>query len=193
MAMETISRLFNNEERTKLLRFFIFNSEGIFDSSFVAKKTKINTRRLNRELKDLKKLDFIHQNKVAGKAKKGWQLNAQYPFERQLRKLFNAEIIQNRNRIIDKFKNCGKLKTLLVSGVFLEEAVDNVDLVIIGDNLKKAKIETAIRGLEEEIGKEIVYAIFGVDDFMYRLHSGDRFVRNVLDYPHIFVVNKLGL
>jgi hypothetical protein len=59
-----------------------------------------------------------------------------------------------------------------------------VDLLIVGDRMKRGKIEKGIRRLEAEIGAELVYAIFETKEFNYRLNMYDKLVRDILDYPH---------
>ena len=59
-----------------------------------------------------------------------------------------------------------------------------MDLLIVGDKMKRGKIEEGIRKLEAEIGAELVYAIFDTKEFLYRLNMYDKLVRDILDYPH---------
>ena len=49
------------------------------------------------------------------------------------------------------------------------------------------------RGIETEIGKELRYAVFSTNDFKYRLTVYDRLVRDILDYPHHIVVDRIGV
>ena len=50
-----------------------------------------------------------------------------------------------------------------------------------------------IEGLEAEIGKELRYAAFETGEFNYRLGMYDKLVRDILDYPHTVVLDRLGL
>ena len=55
------------------------------------------------------------------------------------------------------------------------------------------KIETVIRVIESEIGKEIAYSAFETTDFEYRIGIHDRLVRDILDYPHITLIDRMGV
>ena len=46
--------------------------------------------------------------------------------------------------------------------------------------------------IESEIGKELRYAYFSTEDFQYRLSMCDKLTRDILDYPHKKILNKLG-
>jgi hypothetical protein len=64
-------------------------------------------------------------------------------------------------------------------------------MLIIGEKLNERKVATALRALEAEQGREVAYAVFTPDEFKYRLDVFDRLVRDVLDYPHRVVLDKL--
>ena len=90
----------------------------------------------------------------------------------------------NKEKILDNFKKAGRVKLVVISGVFIKNEDSRVDLLIVGDKLKKAKIEEGIRKLEAEIGAELVYAVFETKEFLYRLNMYDKLVRDIIDYPH---------
>jgi hypothetical protein len=50
-----------------------------------------------------------------------------------------------------------------------------------------------IKRLEGEFGREIRYALFSTSDFRYRLGVYDRLIRDVFDYPHRLLLDKIGL
>jgi hypothetical protein len=65
--------------------------------------------------------------------------------------------------------------------------------LVVGDNIKRGKLENVMKTLESEIGKELKYAYFGTEDFKYRLSMCDKLIRDILDYPHKKILNKLGI
>ena len=50
-----------------------------------------------------------------------------------------------------------------------------------------------MHALEAELGREIRYAFFTTPDFRYRLGVYDRLLRDVFDYPHRVLLDKIGL
>jgi hypothetical protein len=79
----------------------------------------------------------------------------------------------------------------IVSGIFLHDNDRTMDLMIVRDRLNRKLIERRIKELEAEIGKELRYAIFENEEFMYRLNMYDKLLRDVLDYPHEKLINKI--
>ncbi len=51
----------------------------------------------------------------------------------------------------------------------------------------------AIRALEAEIGIEIRYATFISADLLYRVGMHDKLTRDVFDYPHQILIDKIGI
>ena len=47
--------------------------------------------------------------------------------------------------------------------------------------------------MESEIGKELRYAFFDTQEFKYRMSIYDKLVRDILDYPHTVLVDKMGI
>ena len=84
-------------------------------------------------------------------------------------------------------------KLIIVAGVFIQEKESRADILIVGDNVKRTSLENTIKTLESEIGKELRYAYFTTDDFRYRLNMYDKLTRDILDYPHKTVLDKLGI
>ena len=92
-----------------------------------------------------------------------------------------------------KFKRSGRVKLLLLSGVFNHNPGARLDLLVVGDNLKRPVVDRIIRSLESEIGKELAYAAFETSEFIYRASMYDKLIRDVIDFPHEKVINQGGI
>ena len=84
------------------------------------------------------------------------------------------------------------MKLIVLAGVFLQQEDSRVDILIVGDEVKKKAVENTLRSIEAEVGKELSYALFETPDFLYRLSVYDKFVRDILDFPHEKIMNKIG-
>ena len=74
-----------------------------------------------------------------------------------------------------------------------EDNESRTDLVIVGSHLKRTSIARVVKDLEAEIGKELNYAVLETPDFQYRLNACDKFVRDIFDYPHHIILDKIGV
>ena len=124
----------------------------------------------------------------------GWFLDPSFTLIGQLKGLlFNAEPVIEKGEILKRFKSSGKLKLILAAGVFMNGENSRADLLVVGDHINKRSFDRAVKNLEAEIGKELNYGLFETEDFKYRLSVFDKFVRDMLDYPHIKVLDKLDM
>ena len=59
--------------------------------------------------------------------------------------------------------------------------------------ISQTKVENAIRSLEAELGIEIRYAAFSSEELLYRVGLYDKLTRDVFDYKHQILVDKIGI
>ncbi len=205
--METLAKLFGSVARVKIMKLFLFNPEQIFGSIDISDRTKITSIISRKELALLDKVSFIKkksfieeiEKKKDGKVKierkrvYGWALNEDFPFLAPLQNLLIESGSLTSSEIINKLKKVGNLKLLIISGVFIQDMNSRADILIVGDNLHEPSLERAVRTLESEVGKELRYVVFETADFKYRLGIYDKLLRDILDYSHKKLINKLSI
>jgi len=189
--MEALTALFGSEARIKILRLFLFNPDGSFSAAEIARRTQVSGVSAKRELRELG-ISGIVKARTTGKGAT-YHLNVSFPHLEPLKSLLIISSVSADTALLKRFAGVGRLKLLIASGVFIRNWDSRVDLLIVGDNLSLRKIETAIRGIEAEIGKEITYSSFETADFEYRLGIHDRLVRDILDEPHTTLLDRLGV
>ncbi|MDQ5957893.1 MAG: hypothetical protein QG665_225 [Patescibacteria group bacterium] len=195
--MEILEKLFDSKHRVKLLRLFLFNPEIVFDRIEIVKRSKVPSAAIRHELTILLSVGLIKPKKTSvvrnshKKTVQGWELDSSFPLSQNLRTLLNTDFLRRKTDIVKRFKNCGRIKLLVVSGVFLDEDDRRLDILLVGDHLKKGIIEKTVRSIEADVGRELNYAVLETDDFLYRAGTSDRFIRDIFDYPHERMVDKL--
>lgn len=208
--MEILSKLLGTEERVKIMRLFLLNAEMAFDAGDIMERSKVNKNALRREIALLSRIGFVKPknfvkeiHKTSGKNQKntkilkkkvsGWQLAIDFPLLLPVRNLLiSTEPIKHED-IIARFKTAGKVKLIVLAGVFLQKEDSRADILIVGDELKKKSIENGLRAIEAEVGKELSYALFETQDFIYRMNVYDKFARDILDSPHEKIYDKIGI
>lgn len=192
--METLSKLFGSEAKVKIMRLFLFNPERVFDFADIALRTKVDISKVRREMSNIEKMGLV-KRRVTNKKKKnglGFVLNTQFAYLTPLQNfLINTEPLHAKE-IIRRISRLGTIKLIITAGVFMQEPESRADLLIVGDYVKKPSLDNTIKTFESEIGKELRYAYFTTDDFRYRLSMFDKLTRDILDYPHRKILNKLG-
>lgn len=205
--MDTLTKLFGNATKVKVIKQFVFNKETPFDVQIIALRTKETATKVRAEISLLEKMDLIKRKvffktvtrKRGGKKtsvrvkSNGWILNENFEFILPLQSFLVSLNHLNPKYIVRKLNRGGVMKLIIISGIFIQNPESRIDLLVVGDHLKKGVIDSAIKTIESEIGSEIRYAVFETADFMYRYGLYDKLVRDILDFPHDKISNKLGV
>ncbi len=185
--MEILGKILGNPARVKIMRLFLLNKSKGFKNKDIVTRSRVNASVVRKELSTLLSAGFIKKRSL------DWSFNSSFKYAHEFEGLLVGSDTLNKEAIAESFRKAGKIKLLLVSGVFIKDKDSRVDLLLVGDKMKKGKIEEGIRKLEAEIGAELVYAIFDTKEFSYRLSMYDKLVRDILDFPHEVVVQTKEL
>lgn len=209
--MDILGKLFGSSVRVKLLRFFLFNPSALYDVDTLAKRSQSKIVDIKKECSSLLKIGFIKEKKytkeIEKKVKKGkkkqieiikkkvngYTLDASFAYVGTLKMLLLDFQFLDRNTIADRFKKAGRIKFMAISGVFLNKEESRADILIVGDQLNRTFVETELKKLEAELGKDLSYALFDTSDFEYRLKMYDKFIRDILDFEHHRLVEKMNV
>lgn len=207
--METLEKIFGSSVRIKIMRLFMFNSQMAFENKDIVIRSKVEPSQVRKEVALLNRIGFIKRKSfikevVKRKVKKGkrktqkkkvsgWIVDENFPFMAPLRNLLMDMGPLKKDVILKKFTSGGRMKLVILAGIFIKKNDSRVDILIVGNNIKRRVIEKGIKVLESEIGKELIYAILDTEEFTYRIGIYDKFIRDVLDYPHEKILNKIGV
>lgn len=217
--MEILGKIFGSEAKVKMMRLFLFNSGRIYDLEEVERRTNVNKDEARRELINLENIGLVSKRKFSKNVSKilkikkkkgrrvkimtktivvkrklvGWSLNYRFTYLKELQSLLINTILLKGEEILRRFQGIGKIKLIIVAGVFIQNPDSRVDIFIVGDKINKKKVTAIVRRMEAEIGKELQYTSFDTQDFKYRMSIFDRLVRDVLDYPHEVLLDKIGI
>lgn len=204
--MEVLSKIFGSPTRVKLMRFFLFNPDKIFSNKEAANRAHAAFQETEKELRIFEKAGFVkrrqiieteiinRRNKkplVRRRKLNGWTLDRLFPYLLPLKNLIINTTLINHREMIRRLARAGSLKLVIAAGVFIQEEDSRLDLLIVGDHLKKAAIGRAVKMMEAEIGKELRYVILETLEFKYRASICDKLIRDVMDYPHQKLLDKL--
>ncbi|NCT00108.1 hypothetical protein GW765_03990 [Candidatus Parcubacteria bacterium] len=216
--MEILGKLFSSDALVKLMRLFLMQKEEAFDLDDIVEKSRIKLASAKLEIKLLEDVGFIKKKvfikdiikpakvsasksrqrvkdkdpQIVKKKCKGWMIDDRFAYIRPLQALLIETETLEREDLASKFKNVGKIKLLLAAGVFIQDEESRIDLLIVGDDLKKKTIEDIVSRIESEMGTELDYAIFSTEDFKYRVDMYDKLVCDILEFPHEKVIVSPG-
>jgi hypothetical protein len=203
--MELLSRLLGSAERVKMMRFFLHHKDAVVSLSELSEKTKSKSLLVKKELTLLLSIGFIEKKRTrtvvtVGTAKKavskvkevsGYTLDTTFPHVAALEELlFDFQSIDKKD-LIARFKALGRIKLFLLTGVFLGDEKARVDMFIVGEGIKKPKVEKLFEALSAELGRDIVYSLMDVEEYDYRYKMYDKFVRDIVEGRREVLIDKL--
>lgn len=199
--LDILGKLFGSMHRVKLMKFFLLNQEEPIALEDLAERLRVRPKIILGELNELARVGMIKPRIVTKvietsrtkkkKKLKGFIAVKEFSLNDPLRNLLVDATGTHVPDVVPRFVKAGKIGLFIVSGIFIHETNSAMDLMIVGERLNRKTIERKIRELESEIGKELRYAVFDTAEFVYRLNMYDKLLRDVLDYPHQKVINKI--
>ncbi len=203
--METLASIFGSEPRAKLIRLFAFNPEGVFTIDEIRDRTGLPSVQIIKVADNLAAIGLlgykaivrdrssegVPKGKRAPRAK-AYFLNRKFPHLQPINDLVASAVVEADHRLADRITPVGRVKLIVASGVFARQMDSRIDLLVVGDDIDEPRLARVVKGLEQEIGRELTYSVLATADYEYRQGMQDRLIRDVVDFPHIVLVDKVG-
>jgi hypothetical protein len=198
--VDPLTILFGSQARVKLLRFFLFNPSKEFTFDDISKRARLVRRTARTEMNALERADVIKKKQFyqqeEGSDKKvraiGYSLNRNFVNLQSLQTFLFETAPINGKTVLNHLRKAGPMDVVVLAGIFVRDFDQRLDLLLAMKKYSPSKVETAIRSLEAELGIEIRFAAFESSDLMYRVGMYDKLTRDVFDYPHQIIVDKIG-
>ena len=191
MNSDPLTKLFGSVARVRLLRLFLFNPRLSYTIPDAATRAQVPERAARREVNVFANAGLIKRARLRSAGTR-WALNPDFKYLSAMQDLLINAPARGED-IVVRLKPAGALKLVILSGIFVGEWEGRIDILIVGDRIKEKNLRASVRKLEAEIGKEVRFSLLSTDEFFYRMGLNDHLVRDVLDYPHRIVLDKLDI
>lgn len=188
MKYPTLENLFLNPARIKIIKFFIRNAEGSFGKKDISKRLNIRKIALEREIRFLAANDFIKAKRTAKESV--FNLNNKFYLYPEVKNLVERSMQISEDDLISKLNSLGKIQLALIAGVFINKDDSRSDLFVVG-KISPSKLDNFIKYLESQICKELNFVVMTPEEFKYRYKMFDRFVRDMMDFPHKKLISRI--
>ena len=211
-----LEKLFGSNARVKILKLFLLNQADKFYIRQLSRDLKLQLNSVSRELENLEKFGILTSDmKIEGEDEKkdkkgnaGGQAPLRQGYGGQDKKYFRAnpnfvlfdeikalivkaQILYEKD-FVKKLKAIGRIKVLILTGIFVNNPSSLIDILIVG-KVNKVKLAKLIRELEIELGKEINFTVFDSQEFKYRRDITDIFLYGILDSRKMIVIDEVGV
>jgi len=185
----TLEALFGSKQRWRMIKMFLLNEGEMFTAREVGKRLNKDSRKISGILVQLVNAKFVVMR--TKNKKKIFYINKKFPFFKELKNLVVKSNAYPQCESLGRIKNLGNVKFGLISGVFVNNPKSKADLLIVGDDISRAKMKHLLDSLEAEMGREVNYSLMDSAEFKYRTNMFDKFIMEILEAPHEIVVNKI--
>ena len=202
--MDFLTKLFSSAALPKVLRLFVLNPGMGFDKEMIVERTRVHPDDAMYEIGLLTRCGLIRKKTFSkdespksptkGKKKRvnGYVLDERSPYIASVREFLLGTTIIPDTELVSKISHVGRIKLIVTAGVFLGEWERRVDLLIVGEHIEEGKLGRVVRELESYLGREIRYSTFATADYRYRRNLKDRLIRDIFDFPHKVILDRIG-
>lgn len=188
--MDPLAKLFGSPTRLKLLRLFLFNDDLSFTAADAAFRTKTANAVARKELSGLVSVGIVKKRTGKGAT---YAVNKKFPYFEALQAFIRSTTNLSDGAMVNSIKRSGSVRLVVLSGLFTGAIETKVDILVVGDRLEEKPLESSIRALEAELGRELRFTSLSTEDFKYRRGVYDRLLRDVFDFPHRILIDKIGI
>ena len=199
-----LEKLFGSKARVKILKLFLLHPQDKFYIRQLARDLKLQLNSVRRELENLENFgiltsDFKSEEAeaekkpgTAGQEKKYYRANPDFVLFDEIKALIvKAQILYEKD-FVRKLRSIGKIKLLILTGIFANNPSTLIDILLVG-KINKAKLVKLINELEVELGREINFTLFDPQEFKYRRDITDIFLYGILEGRKLVVIDEVGL
>lgn len=186
----TVEDLFSDVSKLRVIKYFIRNPEDFFEKTEIAKRLNVRRDIVEKQAKRLVADNFLKVRRN-GKVSQ-YSLNNKFYLYPEVRNLVSKAIPVDDEELILKLQGIGKVQMALVAGVFINHDDSRADMVIVG-KINPSKLEKFIQFIESQICKELNFVVMTTEEFKYRHKMFDRFVHDLLEFPHRKLISKIKI
>lgn len=202
-----LEKLFGSKTRVKILKLFLIHPLEKYYIRQLSRDLKLQLNSVRRELENLENFGILTSDAkdigrgealeggkgaVLGQEKKYYRANPNFVLFDEIKALIvKAQILYEKD-FVRKLQAIGKIKLLVLTGIFVNNPNSLIDILLVG-RINKIKLVKLIKELEVELGKEINFTVFNPREFKYRRDITDIFLYGILESRKLIVINEVGL
>lgn len=187
-----LEQLFESPVKVQVMKLFFRNPDMNFLLKEASKIMRLNLAMARKEIKRLEKIGILTAKKISPR-RELFSINSNFDFFNELRELILKASPVSKDKMLKTIKSLGRVKLVLLTGIFVGNDTSRADLLIVGDSINQRRLNTFLKNLEAEAGTDIDCVAMNNEEFNYRYGMYDRFVRDLLNEKGEFLINRLNL
>lgn len=193
-----LEQLFGSKTRVKILKLFFAESDKSFFVRQIVRELKTQINAVRREIKILSDAEIIKETYLsegldggASTKKHYYAANTESPVFNELKALIVKSRFAGEKALVDEMvRKCGRIKLVLLAGIFVNNAESDTDLLIVG-TVDGIRLKKVISAFEKKFGQQIRYTAMTEKEFNERRQLTDKFLFKLLEGQKIEAYNSL--
>ncbi len=185
--MVELQNLMISRVRVKMLELFFLNAEEMYYVRQITREIKEEINAVRRELARLLSCGLLKSEERGNRLY--YFLNKKYLYYQEIQQMIVKGTGLGK-KIRKKRRKLGKLNFVMFSGRYirgLNPTRDEVDLLVIGD-IVLPELQALVKEAEKHLGRELNYAVFSLEEFVFRKTRRDPFVMDILFGSRVMVI-----
>src|SRR3989344_1260000 len=183
-----LEKLLSTKLKKKLLGIFFAFPKRSFAIPELRELAHASERMINQALKEFIRDQVI--TTATRNRRRYFRINPRFALYHELADMASDKNL-SEDEVSRRLRRVPNLKLIVLSGIFTGEPQLPVDLLLVGNDISRTKVEQALADLEKLVDEEINFTTMNVEEYEYRKMMSDRFIRDVLDNPHLIVIDSL--
>ncbi len=184
-----LENLLNTKLKERLLGIFFAFPKRSFSTSELRIVTGAKNPLLVQALREFTRAQVL--NMASRRHTRFFRINPYFRLYDELEDLVAESEEKAEDQVSKILKRIPNLKLAILSGIFTLEPQLPVDLLVVGEGINHLRLQKTLAEIEKLTGQEINYSVMNTEEYEYRQLMNDRFIRDILDYPHLVVFNTL--
>lgn len=184
-----LENLLGTRLKKKLLNILFRFPERSFSISELREMTETSLRQITDAMREFSRAQIV--SAAAKKKQRYYRINPHFPLHDEIRDLAGDGEYDGEDQVAKQVLRIPNVRLAILSGIFTLHPQLPLDLLLVGDDINRLRLQKALGEIRKIVGEEVNFAILTTTEYEHRRMMNDRFVRDVLDYPHIILRNTL--
>jgi len=182
-----LEQILSSSSQSAVLAFLLAAPERSFSVTELAGRLRLSKARAAAALAQFGRLGIVRQFSKGGR--KYYLLNGRHKLLGEIKASFKPRR-SYKDELFSAIGRLGDIRAAFLSGIFTGQPQLPVDILLVG-KVNLGKLDKFLAACKKLMGQDINYSIMSTQEFQLRRDTFDRFIKDIFDYRHLVVVDKL--
>jgi hypothetical protein len=188
-TLASLEVILASNQKSSLLAFLMLAPNRYFSVLELSRRIGLSTGSLSTLLAKFSRDGLV---KSSGRARaKVYAFNPRHHLAGEMQAWLHKNGGKYEDELFTAVAKIGEIKAVFLSGIFTGQPQLPVDILIVG-KVNLNKLDTFLQQCGKMMGTEINYSIMSAGEFKIRRDTFDRFIKDIFDYPHVTVMDKVS-